>query len=69
MARIPLPPLRNAFTGVSHAMAHCMTCDWTSSSYKNALGTAAIHARASGHHVRAEQMVDVEYNRPDQEQP
>jgi hypothetical protein len=64
----PLPELRNAYSGVVDASAECLTegCGWTTYSYKNALAIASSHARRHGHHVVAEQVVSVTYNRPEQ---
>jgi hypothetical protein len=64
----PLPALRNAYSGVVHAQAECLTegCGWQAPTWKNALGVGAVHARRYGHHVVAEQVVAVTYNRPEQ---
>jgi hypothetical protein len=62
----PLPPLRNTYSGVSAAMAQCRECDWRNER-KNAMATASVHARTTGHEVHCDQIVVVTYNR--QEDP
>jgi hypothetical protein len=53
--------MRHTYSGISDGHAECEDCDWRSSSYKNALATAARHADAYGHTVSAEQVVNVTY--------
>ena len=48
--------------GVSHAIAACVDCGWSATTYKNAVALAAKHARHHGHLVKAEQMISIEYN-------
>jgi hypothetical protein len=60
----PLPPLRNTYSGVSAVMAECRDCPWRLER-KNAMGTANIHARRTGHEVHVDQIVVVTYNRRD----
>lgn len=50
-------------TGVLEAMAECEDCGWQADNRKNAMAVGAIHARAHGHFVRAEQTIVVLYNK------
>jgi hypothetical protein len=52
------PSKRSGLLGV---LAHCVTCGWESEA-RNAAGTAAQHARATGHHVQVEQTTVTIYN-------
>ena len=49
--------------GISHALAECHTCGkvWDS---RNAVGVAAQHPERYGHHVVAEQVITMSWNRP-----
>jgi len=42
--------------------AWCSDCSWSNGNYKNALATAAVHARATGHEVQVEQGISIVYN-------
>lgn len=59
------PRLVNRYTGIEHAEAQCQDCDWHTYQRKNALATASLHARRTGHAVRAMQAVIVFYNKRD----
>jgi hypothetical protein len=48
--------------------AWCLECEWSNANYKNALATAARHAKASGHEVHCEQGISIVYN-PKSEKP
>ena len=60
-----LPALANRYSGVLDAQAECRDCDWENRNRKNALATASVHARRTGHEVHVEQTVGVAYNRRD----
>jgi hypothetical protein len=45
--------MKKAF-GVTHGIATCNTCGWTTESYKNAQAIAAKHAKDKGHVVVGE---------------
>jgi hypothetical protein len=59
--------LKTRHSGVTHAMGGCWTCGGTEAVWqaRNAMACAANHARHTGHHTWAEQVVSVSYNRPD----
>lgn len=40
--------------GVTHGIATCETCGWSTQSYKNAQAIAAKHAQTKGHRVVGE---------------
>jgi hypothetical protein len=40
--------------GITHGMAECLDCGWSTQQYKNAQATAARHAKAHGHKVSVE---------------
>jgi hypothetical protein len=42
--------------------AWCLDCDWQAKNWKNALATAARHAKATGHTVECEQGISIVYN-------
>ena len=63
-----LPPVRNTWSGVVHALAECDECDFEAGNHKNALALGNQHARRSGHQVHVEQCISVTYNRPDDHQ-
>lgn len=48
-------------SGVTHVYADCQDCEWSSGA-RNAMGNAARHANAYGHHVTAEQVISVGFN-------
>lgn len=50
-------------SGVNHAVAICSDCGWRNENRKNALATAAIHARKHGHEVSVDQCLGITYNR------
>lgn len=58
-----LPRLKNRASGVTDAAAECDDCDWLNEGRSNALATASIHARRTGHQVYARQEISVTYNR------
>lgn len=49
-------------SGKVHEVANCADCDWHNGNYKNALATAARHAKATGHTVNIEQGISITYN-------
>jgi hypothetical protein len=61
----PLPALGRSSSGITHALAECVDCDWRNENRKNALATGSIHARRTGHFVMVEQVLSVFYNRRD----
>ena len=48
--------------GVIHAIVKCEDCGWETTSYKNALAIAKIHARKHGHRVCGELGIAFSYN-------
>jgi len=46
---------------VVHGLAECLTCGWSTESYKNAQALAARHAKAHGHKVVGELGIAFEY--------
>lgn len=55
--------LKNKYSGVLDAQAACDDCEWSSYTRTNALANGSLHARRTGHTVRAEQTIGVTYNR------
>ncbi|WP_298167654.1 hypothetical protein [Novosphingobium sp.] len=51
-------------SGVTHAMGGCYDCNGGEAIWfaRNAVACAANHARASGHHTWAEQVIATTYN-------
>jgi hypothetical protein len=58
-----LPELARVSSGITHAIAECVDCDWRNENRKNALATGSVHARRTGHFVMVEQVLSVFYNR------
>lgn len=54
---------RPSHTGIPHAVGECRDCpkEWSS---RNAVGLAAQHADKTGHHVVAEQLISMSWNKP-----
>ncbi len=48
--------------GVVHGVAHCLDCDWSTESYKNAQAISAKHARKYGHRVEGELGIAFSYD-------
>ena len=48
--------------GVVHGVAHCLDCDWSTESYKNAQAIAAKHAKTYGHRVEGELGISFAYD-------
>ena len=57
--------LRTRHSGVTHAMGGCFDCKGSEAMWfaRNAVACAANHARATGHHTWAEQVIATNYNR------
>lgn len=57
--------LTSRHSGVTHAMGGCFDCNGTEALWhaRNAVACAANHARATGHHTWAEQVISTNYNR------
>lgn len=49
-------------SGLLGAQAECLGCSWKTYA-RNAMGTAAVHAKATGHEVHVEQTIGVIYNK------
>jgi hypothetical protein len=62
--------LHSRASGVTHAMGGCFDCGGSEAIWhaRNAVACAANHARATGHHTWAEQVISIAYNRPKDQQ-